>query len=295
MTKKKYENLIKTLQYQNYPTGPIRQGLDLTSEYLGIDVCIKYGCAWMAGRLGKEPYSQPHVHDFDQVMLFLGTDMNDMSDLWGEVEFCIGEELEKHIITCSTAIAIPKGMPHFPATINRMDKRIIVAEISIAKEYSEKPFVTNNKPSEPVGMRPKYMKNIQPILFRRKGAWVYGPTNPDDGGGTISFIMTKDAGFDFVALYESMKKAPYRIGPNPDKPHAHPTTQCMMFLGTDPTDLSKLNAEFEICIGKEEEKYTFTSPTAVVCPPFIPHWPGGTLAQTKPILFFDVHPFGNDH
>jgi hypothetical protein len=291
---KKYENLIKTLAFQNYEKGPIRQGMDLTSQYLGVDVCIKYGACWMAGRLGKEPY-QPHVHDFDQVMLFLGSDMNDMSDLWGEVEFCIGEEMETHMITCSTAIAIPKGMPHMPATINRMDKRIIVAEISIAKEYSEKPFVTDKKPSEPVSMRSKYMKNIAPILFRRKGAWVYGPTNHDDGGGTISFIVTKDAGFDFVCLYESMKKAPYRIGPEPEKPHAHPTTQVMMFLGTDPNDLSKLNAEFEICMGKEQEKYTFTSPTAVVCPPFIPHWPGGTLKQTAPILFVDVHPFGNDH
>ena len=294
MAKRKYEHLVKTLQYQNYEKGPIRQGLDLTSAYLGIDACIKYGACWFAGRLGHEPY-QPHVHDFDQVMLFLGTDMNDMSDLWGEVEFCIGEEMETHMITCSTAIAIPRGMPHMPATINRMDKRIIVAEISITKEYSEKPFVTDKKPSEPVGMRPRYMKNVMPILFRRKGAWVYGPTNHDDGGGTISFIVTKDAGFDFVCLYESMKKAPYRIGPNPDKPHAHPTTQCMMFLGTDPADLSTLNAEFEICMGKEEEKYTFTSPTAVICPPFIPHWPGGTIKQTQPIIFLDVHPFGNDH
>ena len=35
MAKKKYENLIKTLQYQNYEKGPIRQGLDLTGRLPG--------------------------------------------------------------------------------------------------------------------------------------------------------------------------------------------------------------------------------------------------------------------
>ena len=195
----------------------------MTGQFLGINASIRYGACWTAGKMGQE-LSSPHVHDFDQIMFFLGSDMNDLSELGAEVEFCIGEEMETHMITCSTAIAIPRGMPHFPATINRMDKRIIVAEISITKEYSEKPFVTDKKPSPPVGMRPKYMKNVAPILFRRKGAWVYGPTNHDDGGGTISFIVTKEAGFECVCIYESMKKAPYRIGPNPDKPHAHPTT-----------------------------------------------------------------------
>jgi hypothetical protein len=70
MATRKYEQQIKTLQYQNYEKGPIRQGIDLTSQYLGIDASIKYGACWFAGRLGNEPY-QPHVHDFDQVMLFL--------------------------------------------------------------------------------------------------------------------------------------------------------------------------------------------------------------------------------
>ena len=294
MAATKYGKFVKGLSFQEYGAGPIRQNIEMTSEFLGIDANIKYGDCWTGGRLGKEPYV-PHVHDYDQLIFFLGSDMNNLSDLWGEVEFCIGEELETHMITSSTTIAIPRGMPHFPATINKLDKRMIYMEVSVAPQCKETPFSTDRKPSEPVGMRSKYSKYFMPLMFKRKGAWTYGPTNHDDGGGDISLVATKETGVDFAMFYENMKKAPYRLCPDPDKPHTHPTTQVMCFMGTDMDDLNNLNAEFEICLGKELERHAFTTPTAVVTPPFLPHWPGGLLKCTKPILMVDVHPFGNDH
>jgi uncharacterized RmlC-like cupin family protein len=294
MTDNKYGDLVKKLSFATLGSGCIRQEINLSGQFLGINASIRYGACWIAGRLGQEPYS-PHVHDFDQVVFFLGSDMSDLSELGGEVEFCIGEELETHMITCSTAIAVPKGLPHFPATINRLDRRMIYAEVSIAADYAEKPFQTERKPSGPVGMSSKYGKYFFPLLFRRKSAWTYGPSNRDDGGGSISLLATKEAGVDFVTFYENMKKAPYRLSPDPDKPHAHPTTQVMLFLGTDMDNLNELGAEFEICLGKELERHVFTAPTAVVTPPFLPHWPGGLLKCTRPILMVDVHPFGNEH
>jgi len=294
MTETKYDHLVKTLTFEKYESGCIRQGINLTGKLLEINASISYGACWIAGKLGKEP-DQPHVHDFDQVMLFLGSDMNDLSELGAEVQFCIGQEMESHMITCSTAIAVPRGMPHFPATIHRLDKRMIFMEVSVAPDYSERPFPTSRKPSEPVGMQSQYGKYFFPLLFKRKGAWTYGPTNRDDGGGSISLLSTKESGVDYVTFYENMKKAPYRLCPDPDKPHAHPTTQVMLFLGTDTDDLNQFGAEFEICLGKELERHAFTSPTAVVTPPFLPHWPGGLLKCSKPILMVDVHPFGNDH
>jgi hypothetical protein len=160
---------------------------------------------------------------------------------------------------------------------------------------AETPYVTDKQPGLSGGFRTKYGKYLIPLSFRRKGAWYYGPTNRDDGGGSIAFVRTLEMGFDFVMLYENMKKAPYRLCPEPEKPHAHPTTQIMLFLGTDIDDISRLNAEFEICMGKELEKHVFAQPTAVITPPFLPHWPGGLLKADKPILMCDIHPFGNDH
>jgi hypothetical protein len=296
MATTKYGQHVRTLKFKDYDRGGLRQENVMDGKYLGIDAHIKYGCFWTAGKIGKKP-DKPHVHDFDQVLLFAGSDMDDIGELGAEIELCLGEEMETHMITTTTAVAIPKGMPHFPATVNFLNKRFFFYEISIAPVYKEIPYKTENKPTPPVGwFHSKYRKYIMPLSFARKGAWHYGPLNRDDGGGYISFVVTKEAaGFDFVMLYESMKKAPYRISPDPNKPHAHPTTQVMCFLGTDTDDPSDLGAEFEICLGKEEERHVFNKSTAVVTPPFLPHWPGGLVKLTRPIIMADIHPFGNEH
>ena len=292
----KYCHLVKNLEYQNYDRGCIRQGIEMTPEFLGINAHIQYGACWMPGKMGKPGAGRelPHVHDFDQVMIFLGADMNDMSDLGAEIELCLGPEQETHITTSAAAVAIPRGFPHYHATVNSMDRRFIFMEVSITSRYQETPVETDKKPTPPLGWNSQYKKHILPLSFMRKGAWHYGPLNRGDGGGSISFVRTQDLGIDFVMLYENMKKAPYRIGPD-ENPHAHPTTQVMCFLGSDPDDLSQLGAEFEICMGKEQERHVFTSPTAVVTPPFLPHWPGGVVKLSKPIIMADIHPFGNDH
>jgi hypothetical protein len=291
----KYDNQAKAIPFQDFNENGFRRGAILDKKWLGFDVHIKYGSYWLAGRMGKEPYT-PHVHDFDQVLLFAGSDMNDIGDLNAEVEFCIGDNLETHIITTTTAVLIPKGMPHFPATINILNKPFFYYEISLTSKYSEKPALTNKKPGPIAGFRSEMRKYIMPLAFIRKGAWTYGPTNRDDGGGHLAFVQAKErAGFDFVILYESMKHGPYRIGPEPDKPHTHPTTQIMMFMGTDPYNMEELGADFEICLGKEEEKHTFNKSTAILTPPFLPHWPGGIIKLDKPMIMCDIHPFGNDH
>jgi hypothetical protein len=69
----------------------------------------------------------------------------------------------------------------------------------------------------------------------------------------------------------------------------------MCFLGTDTDDLSPLGADFEICLGKDLEKHTFNKSSAILTPPFLPHWPGGIVKLEKPIIMADIHPFGNDH
>ncbi len=294
MAETRYDHLVKSVPFKYLEEGGLRQGAEMTSQWLNLPVNIRYGCYWTGGKMGSGK-DYPHVHDYDQVMMWFGADMTDLGELGAEVELTLGEDLETHMITTSTAVAIPKGMPHFPAVIQRLDKRFFYMEISLAKECAETVYVTEKKPTLSGGFRTKYGKYLIPLSFRRKGAWHYGPTNRDDGGGSLAFVRTQEAGFDFVMLYENMKKAPYRICPEPEKPHAHPTTQIMLFLGTDTDDISKFNAEFEICMGQELEKHVFTTPTAVITPPFLPHWPGGLLKVNKPILMCDIHPFGNDH
>ena len=64
--------------------------------------------------------SKPHSHPFDEYLIFLGTNPEDLFDLGGEVEFWVGGE--KHIITKSCAVFVPGGIDHCPLYIHRVGR-----------------------------------------------------------------------------------------------------------------------------------------------------------------------------
>jgi hypothetical protein len=295
MTATKYGQYVKKLAFRDNEPGFYRQVTTLDGATLGLDAYIEYGAYWAAGSMGNELYT-PHTHDFDQVMLWLGADANDMGELGAEVELCLGEEGEKHMITTSTAVAVPKGMPHFPATITRMDKRFVFLTVSCAGEYKETRLPVNKKAFEksPVmSFIAKYRDNVINLAFTRKGAWSYGPKNRDDSGGSLSFIRGKDTMFDFLIMCESIKRAPYRFGPEPDKPHVHPRPEILTFMGTDLNDLGQLGGEVEIYLGKEMERHVLTTPTAVVIPGGLAHCPLVITRVDRPMILCDIRPFGS--
>ena len=63
---------------------------------------------------------KPHNHAFDEYLIFLGTDPEDLFDLGGEVELWVGDE--KHIITKTCVVFVPKGTYHTPLYIHRVDR-----------------------------------------------------------------------------------------------------------------------------------------------------------------------------
>ena len=296
MAKKKYGKYIKKLSFTDEGPGFYRQIAKVNGNSVGVNVQVEYGIYAAAGKVGNEPYVS-HVHDFNQVLLWLGTDMSDLGELGAEVEVCIGkgEEKEKHIFTGTSAIAIPKGLPHMPATHNRIDKSFIFMTVSCSPKYkctkvSSKKGVP--EPSSISGWRSKYRSHILHVPFIRKGAWHYGPLNRDDAGGTISEIDFKDFGFEFNMSHESIKKAPYRFGPTPDKPHVHNYHEFLCFIGADTDDLSSLGAEAELCLGKEMEKQIINTPTVAVMPKGFPHCPLTITKLEKPFIFSVIRPFG---
>ena len=62
---------------------------------------------------------QPHTHPFPEVLTIFGTNVNDPSDLCGEIEFWI--EDEQFMLTKSFLAYIPAGVSHNPMKIHRMD------------------------------------------------------------------------------------------------------------------------------------------------------------------------------
>ncbi len=288
-----YDKYIKPLTFTDHGYGSFRQGTRLGPEDLGMDVIIEFGTYWSAGVISEEP--KPHIHDFNQIHYWLSGNTDDMSDLGAEVEVFIGEENERHMLTSSTAIGIPAGMPHMPTSIIRMDRRIILFEVSATGKY-EKTVLDVEKSrleNQPLaGFGSKYMSQFIRVPFIRKGAWSYGQNNPDDSGGALGVINGKDTGFDFIIMCESLKKAPYRFGPVPDKPHVHQNHEILFFMGADTDDITRLGGEAEIALGKEMELHRITQPTAVVVPGGLPHNPLTITKVDRPFIMTDVRPYG---
>ena len=92
-------------------------------------------CAWFLPARAKrvEEDVTPHKHDYDEVLAVFGTNLKDPSDLGGELEVWLGDE--KHIITKSCLIFIPKGLQHGPVRWNKMERPVFHFACGTSKKY----------------------------------------------------------------------------------------------------------------------------------------------------------------
>lgn len=87
--------------------------------------------------------TKPHVHDFDEYLLFMSFDPDDTETLGGEVEFWMEEE--KHIINKTTLVFIPRGFYHCPLYMRRVDKPFGFIAVANTLKYYHRAFSEDPK------------------------------------------------------------------------------------------------------------------------------------------------------
>jgi hypothetical protein len=97
---------------------------------LNVDCSIGYHCITK-----PTSFDRPHAHDFTELLCFIGGNPTDIRDLGAEVEVCLGEEGEKHIIDTASVVSIPAGLVHCPISIKKVEKPIVFLEISLTRKY----------------------------------------------------------------------------------------------------------------------------------------------------------------
>jgi hypothetical protein len=83
---------------------------------------------------------EPHVHDHDEVVYFIGSDPKDIGDLGAEVNMKIGPkgQEEDHIFSVATAVVIPQGVWHCPMVCLKLQKPFLCMAVSLTTKYEVK-------------------------------------------------------------------------------------------------------------------------------------------------------------
>jgi hypothetical protein len=98
-------------------------------------------CVWImprpaaapAGDSARRVGTESHKHDYDEIIAFFGTNLDDPKDLGAEVELWL--EDERHIITKSSLVYVPAGLRHCPLTFLRVDRPVFHYTTGPGKMY----------------------------------------------------------------------------------------------------------------------------------------------------------------
>ena len=124
MAESKYDKyVVKKPAYEVAPKVEVKgriPAMTLMSGSLvpGSEMYIETG--WVLGMPDPNPHIGEHTHDYDEIVLHIGTDPSNPEDLGGEIEIGMGGE--PVVINSTSAIFIPKGVKHGPLVWKKFTK-----------------------------------------------------------------------------------------------------------------------------------------------------------------------------
>jgi hypothetical protein len=99
----------------------------------GSDTYVEFGWIWEMPE--PNPLIPEHAHDYDQIVLHIGTDPHNPEDLGAE--FDIGIDGKTVTINRTHSLYLPKGVKHGPVTWKRVDKPVIEMTIVLGAGTAE--------------------------------------------------------------------------------------------------------------------------------------------------------------
>lgn len=85
----------------------------------------------------KHPGHGPHIHQDAELLVALGTDMDNPRDLGARMEMCMGTEMESHIITESTMIWVPAKFVHGPFRVLEATRPFLFIQCQYSPKLTE--------------------------------------------------------------------------------------------------------------------------------------------------------------
>lgn len=236
-------------------------------------------------RIGPEP----HVHAFDEVIAFVGTNKDDLFDLGGEVELWL--EDERFALTRSFLVYVPAGMRHCPLNILRIDRPIFQYVLGSAHRYGGEPC-KGEYASTRTNLAGQFVFGYKKELVHPE----YRGKSHDEPGRHEHITYLDDevvpgANFYVEASWFGTSERLTResgVEPQGPQPHVHPFPELITFFGTDPNNFHDLGCEVELWIGAE--KHVLTKSFIAYVPEGVIHCPLKVRGITKRIFHFTAGP-----
>jgi hypothetical protein len=294
---KEYAHLVKPMIIQDPPAGLYGEPrIWMESKDLeGFNAHYSYG--FVKQPCVCHPLEGALIHPYDELLVFAGFQGGDILQLGAEISVELGEEREEHVFDKPSVILIPKGLPHGPIRVRKVDNPIVHYTIGLGPEYKAqalpkktktggtkhghliKQMVTSIDPNA-VGSGMGYEQVRDQNGVMRPSERGVGPGNGDQ----IVWLYGRDLeGMDVNftwGLYSKCGKW-HRGG----EAHYHPEEEILCFFGLDPDSLDYLGAELELGMGPDYERHIFNKPTVAICPQAFPHLPLITRWVDKPYGF----------
>jgi hypothetical protein len=303
MVKKEFAHLVKPMQVAQPPKGLYpgkriwMEGRDLE----GFNAHFSFG--FIKKPCSLHPVRGSIIHPFDELLVFEGTDTRNILRLGAEISIELGAEREEHVFTKPSVVLIPKGLPHGPVKIKKVDRPIVHYSIGLAPDYQAetvaaaksktkgkrhahliKKMVTTLKTGpNATGSGMGYEKIIRRDGVMRPAKYGIGPGNGDQ----VVWLYGSDLeGFEvnFTWGFYSQCGKWHRGG----EAHTHPEEEILCFVGLDPDRIDYLGAELELAMGLDYERHIFNKPTVAICPAGFAHLPVITRWVDQPYGFFVV-------
>jgi hypothetical protein len=141
--------IVRDLWHRSYPKD---FHAEVTKPVLGLRMMEKTeGATYSPFALSWVPITtpflmapKPHVHDWDEFLMFIGGDAGNLLHLGGEVEFSLGDDpdhMEKFIFASPTVVHLTKGLWHCPLNFKRVDdpsKPVLFINLMFTSSYTMK-------------------------------------------------------------------------------------------------------------------------------------------------------------
>ena len=88
-----------------------------------------------------------HQHTYDEILVWMGSDPNDVHDLGAELYFDI--QGERHLVRTTGSVYIPAGTRHCPLGFNVVNRPFTFISLSLSPTYSSDdnmPCPSNERP-----------------------------------------------------------------------------------------------------------------------------------------------------